>query len=80
MHTNKGKQKECIPEEVELEEIESFPSDNILTDDKGPKELENKFVKIESLAAPTNKNPTVEEQLNKIEKNRNLEEYQESVK
>ncbi|CAG8640983.1 6343_t:CDS:2, partial [Cetraspora pellucida] len=30
--------------------------------------------------APTNENLMVEEQLNKIEKNRNLEEYQESVK
>ncbi|CAG8637314.1 15334_t:CDS:1 [Cetraspora pellucida] len=69
-------------ESEELEEIESFASDNILTDDKGSEELENKVMEIESLAiclavieeiptekkAPTNKNLTVEEQLNKIEK------------
>ncbi|CAG8654284.1 1187_t:CDS:1, partial [Cetraspora pellucida] len=81
-------------ESEELKEIESFASDNILTDDKRPEELENKVLKIESLAvclavmeeipiekkAPTNKNPTVEEQLNKIKKNRNLGEYQENVK
>ncbi|CAG8797146.1 13425_t:CDS:1, partial [Cetraspora pellucida] len=81
-------------ESEKLEEIKSFASDNILTDDEGPEELENKVVKIESLAvylvvmkkiptekkAHTNENPTVEEQLNKIEKNGNLGEYQKSVK
>ncbi|CAG8674357.1 12135_t:CDS:1, partial [Cetraspora pellucida] len=72
MHTDKGKQKEYIPEEVEpsdhdeddadelfdkieyeseeLEEIESFASDNIVTDNEGPEELENKIVETESPA------------------------------
>ncbi|CAG8753819.1 18230_t:CDS:1, partial [Cetraspora pellucida] len=72
MHTDKEKQKEYIPEEVEpsdhdeddadelfneieyeseeLEEIESFASDNIITDDEEPEELENKIVETESPA------------------------------
>ncbi|CAG8440659.1 15304_t:CDS:2 [Cetraspora pellucida] len=37
-------------ESKKLEEIESFAFDNILTDDEGPEELENKIVETESSA------------------------------
>ncbi|CAG8604067.1 8975_t:CDS:2, partial [Cetraspora pellucida] len=118
MHMDKGKQKECILEELEsgdhdedeanelfdemeyeseeLEEVESFTSNNGPTDnDDDTEEIREKRVEIESPAvclavmeeiptgkkAPIDEKLTVEEQLNEIVESGKVEgKYQENVR